>query len=232
MKFQYTHLQPNSIRLFRFSQYATPMFIHGWLEHLPDYRNSRNQYCAITACRQDSDEQEQKSITVNGRSFMVPTDLWHALSSIAEHHNHGYGLWIQAVSINAGDPVEMNDQLARKSSILDFAKEVLLWIGEEDEQSETAFSILQQRDYGGMSSEGCEIADRHRIGLNENESDAVQSILNRERVRNALDQPNVLQRENASVICGQYKCKTTALVHYQRSLKSNIPTPDTPGSVL
>lgn len=234
MKFQYTHLQPGSIRLFRFSQYATPTFIHGWLDHHSDYRNSSDAYSAIKYWDPDGAEAQQKSITLNGRSFMVPAVLWQALSSAVRYHNNGQSFWIEALSINAGDPREHGYQVAQMPSILACAKEVLVWIGDEDENSNAAFATLRTWSSTHRSASSNEYKAGEEVHLEDNagESAIMQSILRRESVRNALDQPDVLQQRNVSVICGQHKCDIATLAYYRRSLTTTNSASGGPGSVL
>jgi hypothetical protein len=106
MKFQYTTLQPGALRAIRFSQYCTPTFIHAWLEHIDDFSNASSPYRVVSYCADSDLSNEHKSITLNGRSFMVPPALWDALSAIIACHDKDSALWVDAISINHGDGVE------------------------------------------------------------------------------------------------------------------------------
>jgi hypothetical protein len=118
MKFQYTTLQPGAIRVIRFSQYCSPTFIHAWLEHIDDISNTSSRYDVISYYADPDLLSEHKSITLNGRSFMVPPALWNALSAIIAYHNRSTALWAGAISINRGDGLEEQQQLSLMPSIL------------------------------------------------------------------------------------------------------------------
>ncbi|KAN0102650.1 Heterokaryon incompatibility protein (HET) domain containing protein [Hyaloscypha variabilis] len=85
-----------------------------------------------------------KSIEINGHLVPVRRNLWWTL----QHLRHGvYGmrrtLWIDALCINQNDVNERSAQVSIMGSIYSTASRVLVWIGEESEESQAAFDCMR-----------------------------------------------------------------------------------------
>ncbi len=219
MKFQYTYLQKGSIRVFRFSQYCTPTFIHGWLEHLPDCSKETSHYKVLSYCPDDTDSAEPKAITLNGRSFVVPSPIWYALSAIAEHHNTGDAYWVDSISINHGDAAERNEQTSLVPTIEAHADQVLAWLGPEDEQTKTVFEAIRKRaescPYASLAD--CDAGDKHRVAADELEQSAVRSLLARKYFHSAAARRGVFPEKNGVLLCGRFRCEMASFLHCQRT---------------
>ncbi|PMD42980.1 heterokaryon incompatibility, partial [Hyaloscypha variabilis F] len=89
-------------------------------------------------------DESYKSIEINGHLVPVRRNLWWAL----RHLRHGvYGmrrtLWIDALCINQNDVNERSAQVSIMGSIYSTASRVLVWIGEESEESQAAFGCMR-----------------------------------------------------------------------------------------
>jgi hypothetical protein len=222
MKFQYTHLEQDSIRVIRFSQYATSSFIHVWLEHLPDFAKDNAPYSVISYCPDEASPAEQRSITLNGRSFVVPSPLFDALSAIVEHHDRTAAYWTDAVSINHGDAVETQEQMAQTPRVFSCADDVLLWIGHEDEQIETAFSAIRAHAESCPyeSLDLCNAGSKHCDDPSERDKMAVQLLAERVHPRRTTNGLDMLQMRNAILLCGKLRCEAAQFVHFQKTSSS------------
>ena len=219
MKFQYTHLQEDSIRLLRFSSYSTPGFLHGWLDHQRDYRSESAHYSAIWFDQKDSSADEKKTVTLNGRSLVLPDNLWYALSAILEHHHTGTTrYWGEAVCVNHQDLTERNEQVYRLPKIFSCADRVFVWLGPEDEHTEEAFTAISER----AKSCPCIARLEHQVTETQTkrEAAAVESLSRKTSFQNASRDLTGLQNRNIVLICGKFSCSAEQFDHYHQTSTS------------
>lgn len=216
MKFQYTQLQPGAIRILRFSQYAKANFVHAWLEHLPNYARKDAHYSVITHGIHSEEPADQKSITLNGRSFVVPSALHEAMGAIISYHDSNTAFWTDSVCVNHGDPADVEEHRIHETSIYTNADEVLVWIGEEDERTCVCFHLAQvhANSCSNTSLDTCCATGAAPAAVDDTERAALSSILQRPYLVAHGLQPDVLQMTNSYLLCGKYKCATSTFVHY------------------
>ncbi|XEV04670.1 hypothetical protein FSHL1_009957 [Fusarium sambucinum] len=84
------------------------------------------------------------TVVINGSSFEVTPNLYHALSQLKKSHRirQGFKLWVDAICINQSDADERGQQVARMRDIYQSAWQVAVWIGPPDEDSRLAFLAL------------------------------------------------------------------------------------------
>ena len=81
------------------------------------------------------------SIRLNGEVFNVGVNLWHALSWL-RHQNKSEVFWINTICINQNDIPERNAQVQIMGDIYEQADEVVIWLGEEADNSSLAFDLI------------------------------------------------------------------------------------------
>lgn len=155
MLFQYTHLATNAIRLVRFAPSSTPSDIHLTLQHQERYYEERSDYTALWCDPYDS---PSKSVTLQGRTRVVPGTVWDALSAVLAHHKSPAGsrFWVEALCVNARDEVEKQQQLAQRTRIYGCAERVVVWAGSAEADGSTALNTPSQLGAGGDVSRGQE----------------------------------------------------------------------------
>ena len=79
------------------------------------------------------------SVLFHGQHFKVTPSLASALQALRYVSKLRY-LWVDAICINQEDLVERNIQVPLMANIMESAKHVCIWLGEEDEDSHLAFS--------------------------------------------------------------------------------------------
>jgi hypothetical protein len=81
-------------------------------------------------------------ITLDGEDFKVTQNLWSAL-----HHLRSpevvQSFWIDAICINQSNIHERNTQVKKMGTIYQRAEEVIAWLGCEDDNSSTAFTLMK-----------------------------------------------------------------------------------------
>ena len=94
------------------------------------------------------------SINLHHQSVQVTSSLSSALRFL-RYHDKPRHLWVDAICINQQDAAERGIQVALMADIMQKATEVCIWLGEEDEDSQRAFSsysLLQElHDFRGNS---------------------------------------------------------------------------------
>lgn len=225
MKFQYTHLQQqDTIRVFRFSQYATSSFLHVWLEHLDGYQLDDAHYSVVTHGVEEPGNIELRGITLNGRSFMIPAALWNALSAIVEHHNSGESFWANAISINHGDIEEKQRQMSQQPAVFRSADCVWVWIDDQDGSTATAFAALREcaESCPFSSLETCRPGETHVVTETEITRTAIQQLLQKLGLQTSNEHSKISDMTNHRLFTGALQCDTSLLQHYLRVTRSRL----------
>lgn len=81
-------------------------------------------------------------IECNGQTMGVGTNLHDALLGLRDSHRVRI-LWTDALCINQEDVLERNHQVRKMRTIYTDAREVLVWLGQEDEHSRRALTALK-----------------------------------------------------------------------------------------
>jgi hypothetical protein len=84
-------------------------------------------------------------ISINGIEVPVTCNLKSALQHLRSPVD-GVALWIDALSINQHDVTEKNQQIPNMGHIYALAEEVLVWLGQEEDDSNLAMDLI--RDWG------------------------------------------------------------------------------------
>lgn len=96
------------------------------------------------------------SVELNHQSINVAPSLASALENF-RYSNKPRHLWVDAICINQQDAQEMNTQIALMANIMEGATDLCIWLGEEDENTQLAFSshhrIMRLDDLSRLKSD-------------------------------------------------------------------------------
>jgi len=87
---------------------------------------------------------------LDGEAFNVGVNLWHALSWL-RHQYKSEVFWIDAICINQNDIPERNAQVQIMGDIYEQADKVVIWLGEEADDSSLAFDLIHLWGLAGRS---------------------------------------------------------------------------------
>lgn len=141
MIFQYAQLGANTIRLIRFHPRSTTSDLHITLAHQAGYSAQHVHYSVLTHEPKVAPGEEQKAITLNGRTRMINANAWCALDAVWKTHRHDdeeeedllqQRFWLEALCVNYNDVVEVEGQRRLLSGIYAAADYVLLWLPSDE----------------------------------------------------------------------------------------------------
>jgi hypothetical protein len=86
-----------------------------------------------------------RTIIVNGQEVIVRSNLEAALRILREKEpiRMGFAIWIDALCINQDDIPERNEEVKRMRKIYNQARDVVVWLGEEENDSAQAMRLLK-----------------------------------------------------------------------------------------
>jgi hypothetical protein len=82
-----------------------------------------------------------KTIILDGIEVQVRENLWQALCHLRSPNTELH-LWIDAICIDQEDVLERNQQVSRMGTIYGMAKEVVVWLGPEEDDSTAAMDFI------------------------------------------------------------------------------------------
>ncbi|KAL8830970.1 MAG: hypothetical protein Q9170_005494 [Blastenia crenularia] len=154
-------------------------------------------YEAISYCW--GDPTGTQDIEINGCTTTIAASLLGALRRFRFEAEYSRGLWADALCINQNDTLERNAQVRLMAQIYSQAHCVLIWLGEHDTNTETAFSILKDLARGTSMAK-----------LQRNEEipyitpTAILTIFSRPWFQRLWVVQEVLLAEQAHLFCGAY----------------------------
>jgi hypothetical protein len=92
-------------------------------------------------------------IDINYEPCYVPPNLFHALQRLRSHI-HTVFLWVDLLCINQSNEAEKSTQVRRMSDIYQKAKNVWIWLGEEDWKSKLALEFIPQVNHESFLWDG------------------------------------------------------------------------------
>jgi hypothetical protein len=92
------------------------------------------------------DSDASRKILINGMKFFVRDNLWSALYHLREESARR--LWIDAICIDQDNVRERNHQVWHMSTIYSSASRVLVWLGQESDQSVAALRAVSSINIG------------------------------------------------------------------------------------
>lgn len=91
------------------------------------------------------DPKPMRNIVINGHQVAVRSNLEAALRVLRDKEpiQMGYAIWIDALCINQVDVLERNEEVKRMRTIYKHARDVVVWIGEEENGNAEAFKLIK-----------------------------------------------------------------------------------------
>ena len=86
-------------------------------------------------------QQETRVITCSGHEMLIRENLFIALRRL-RYPDRSRSLWVDAICINQADNEEKSQQVALMDEIYVNAKEVIIWLGEEEADDALAFDTI------------------------------------------------------------------------------------------
>lgn len=136
--FHYEPLQPWEVRFLKIEPGCDFDQVRCNIHHF-DIRTAPD-YVAVSY-RWGSSE-ERIPVQIGGQAMDVMSNAWWALHYLRNHHIEKY-LWIDAICIDQTNTAERNYQVRLMGKIFSGASEVVIWLGLEDRDTETAFELLR-----------------------------------------------------------------------------------------
>ena len=121
-----------------------------------DSRGNQNGYEALSYTWGTS--KKRTTIYLNGKSFAVTTNLYHALRYL-RHPSETRRLWIDAICINQSNVLERNRQVRKMRNIYAGASRVVIWLGKSNQDIDSAFDYCSEFDANG-NEQGVSLPDR------------------------------------------------------------------------
>ncbi|KAE8391209.1 heterokaryon incompatibility protein-domain-containing protein [Aspergillus alliaceus] len=136
-RYVYSRIEPDEFRILKILE-VTPQIIFS-LEPFSIYEAPG--YEALSYAWGTSPESEES--ICNGARFRISRTLGQALRGIYAYSGSAW-VWVDAICINQTDAVEKAHQVAAMGELYSYADQVLIWLGEEADQSDLACSLLPE----------------------------------------------------------------------------------------
>jgi hypothetical protein len=94
------------------------------------------------------DKDADRELVLDGHAFRVRKNLWQALRNLRTGTERA--IWVDAICVDQTNLRERNHQVAQMSQIFSRAKNVLIWLGSDDEQNSAAsvaIDAIKSRKY-------------------------------------------------------------------------------------
>lgn len=91
------------------------------------------------------DQYKRRPILVNRQRFDVTANLYDALHHLRQQYvrwDSAFSIWIDAICINQEDIDEKSRQVTRMTDIYILSRQVIIWLGANDEQSDQSIKLL------------------------------------------------------------------------------------------
>lgn len=112
------------------------------LEHVSLLDEPKLSYYSVSYCW--GENPPLAKIILNGKEALVPSSAIGALSTVCHpvHGKRDLPVWIDAICINQADDLEKGHQVAMMAEIYSKASEVLIWLGDADDSTESGIEAI------------------------------------------------------------------------------------------
>lgn len=109
----------------------------------PQWRYPWGDYVALSYTW--GDVTDTRNIIVNGHQIAIGTNLESALGVLRckQPVKVGYKIWVDALCINQRDIVERGQEVKRMGKIYRQARDVVIWLGDEGDESDKAMDLIR-----------------------------------------------------------------------------------------
>ena len=152
----------------------------------------------------------RKTLILSASSLMITGNLANAMK-LLQLQSSPRRLWIDALCINQDDEEEKTQQVQKMRDIYSGAQNVIIWLGEADEQTELAFASFERR--ANLLRHLSEEYMTYPLSMDEvEELDAVSNLMRRNYFDRVWIIQEVVVAKSAVVTCGSFEMDFPTLV--------------------
>ena len=154
------------------------------------------------------DISDSSLIILNDQPFSITQNLAKALQHLRKE-TEDVKLWVDAICINQKDIEERNKQLSRMKDIYENAKRVIVWLGEESDDSGYAMSVMNNVDerWAKRSMQYGDQGGPIEPDLDDRARRALDALLSRPWWRRVWIIQEITCSKDNSLKCGRYETK-------------------------
>lgn len=156
---------------------------------------------------------ERIPIQIGTQMFDVMSNAWWALHYLRRYYLESY-IWLDAICINQTNYSEKNLQVECMGNIFSKAKEVVCWLGLEDEGTKTAFDSLRCAE----TYRGPTWGFQQRV---ERSSSALWRLLQRDYWSRLWIVQEIVLARNLTLMCGKHLLSWNFLEMFISNVKAN-----------
>lgn len=173
----------------------------------------QKDYTCLSYCWETTER--TAAILCDGYRFPVTKNLLKALQNLRKPTTD-IRIWIDQICINQDDPQERGHQVSIMKHIFSRAKEVIVWLGEEDDKSSKLCEYAKKMPRGGAVLHDSPKSGLNRILKQRQLQDALQKLLQRRYFSRVWVIPEVALARFTVVKCGKDSISWDNLVRLVR----------------
>ena len=178
-------------------------------------KNPKRDYRCLSYCWQTIER--EADIICDGFRFPVTNNLLSALRSLRDPRANLL-IWIDQICINQEDHLERGHQVSIMKKIFNQAKEVIVWLGEEDVQSRKLCEYAKRMERGRQSPKNPQRILKKLLNPRQLQ-DAIQNLLERPWFQRVWVIPEVALARFTVVACGRDRISWDNLVRLIRDVE-------------
>jgi len=219
--YKYEKLGPQEIRILQISRDPISDKVKYTLRHVPF-----EDGVTYTALSYTWGNQHGTPIMLDGCQFPIGKNLSKVLHRLYKETEDGEDIlvWIDAICINQQDEVEKSTQVRRMKEIYEQSKQVIVWLGEEAEDSGYAMGAIGQVDRRWATRTSLSAADRQLLApnLDHRSTKAIHDLFRRPWWNRVWIIQEATCANNTYVWCGKDKADFLGLVAVAKFLAQRI----------
>jgi hypothetical protein len=168
-------------------------------------------FVALSYCW--GDQNEKVPIICNGKKFEITANLHAALTRITADSKDGLlCVWADALCINQEDVDERSSHITLMGRIYSSAKEVVIWLGAEEDDTTLAFDTLKdfahrwnqvsRLDYHGAPQDQIDELMDPEVGTEDVKLSAIKKLCSRPWFERTWTYQEAVLAKQATVLCG------------------------------
>ena len=178
-------------------------------------KNPKRDYRCLSYCWQTIER--EADIICDGFRFPVTKNLLSALQNLRDPRANLL-IWIDQICINQEDDLERGHQVSIMKKIFNRAKEVIVWLGEEDAQTRKLCEYAKKMERGRSSPKNPQKTYLKRLLNPRQLQDAIQNLLERPWFQRVWVIPEVALARFTVVACGRDRISWDNLVRLIRDV--------------
>lgn len=181
--------------------------------HWESAKKPRRDYRCLSYCWETIER--EADIICDGFRFPVTKNLLYALRNLRKPTSNLL-IWIDQICINQEDDQERGHQVSIMKNIFNQAKEVIVWLGEEDDKARKLFEYARKMDNVRASTKKSALK---RVLNARQLQDAIMKLLKRNWFERVWVIPEVALARFVVVACGQDRISWDNLVRLMRDVE-------------